>query len=125
MPLEHPTAGPGALEQGLTAAAGTTLQKEGTFAGITELMGLITTLTEETSGPYGVRWGVLVLWMDLLEYWGSLRTSWWVLRSFCAPEVLEQPEEPEGVLTESPTGIAYGTSVLFYPLFLLVLMLWS
>ena len=59
MPLEHPTAGPGALEQGLTAAAGTTLQKEGTFADITVLMGLITTLTEETSGPYGVRWGVL------------------------------------------------------------------
>ena len=30
---------------------------------------------------------------------------------------LEEPEEPEGqgaVLTESPTGIAYGTSVFVY-----------
>jgi hypothetical protein len=26
-------------------------------------------------------------------------------------------EQPEGVLTESPTGIAYGTSVLFLPSF--------
>ena len=32
------------------------------------------------------------------------------MKSSCAPDVLE---EPEGVLTESPTGIAYGTSVLF------------
>ena len=48
--------------------------------------------------------------MDLVEYWGSLRTSWWVLRSFCAPDVLEEPEGQEAVLTESPTGIAYGTS---------------
>ena len=60
MPLEHPAAGPGALEQGLIAAAGTTHPKGDTFAGITVLTGLITTLTEETSGPYGVRWGVLV-----------------------------------------------------------------
>ena len=33
---------------------------------------------------------------------------------------LEEPEEPEGqeaVLTESPTGIAYGTSVLLIPSF--------
>jgi hypothetical protein len=30
--------------------------------------------------------------------------------------ILDEPEEPEGqkaVFTESPTGIAYGTSVLF------------
>ena len=59
MPLEHPPAGPGALEQGMTAAAGTTRPKGDTFGGITVLMVLITTLTEETSGPYGVRWGVL------------------------------------------------------------------
>ena len=29
--------------------------------------------------------------------------------------ILEQPEGQEGVFTESPTGIAYGTSVLFLP----------
>ena len=51
MPLEHPTVGLGALEQGLIAAAGTTHPKGGTFGGTTALMGLITTLTEETSGP--------------------------------------------------------------------------
>ena len=44
-------AGPGALEQGMTGAAGTTHQKEVTFGGTTALMGLITTLIEETSGP--------------------------------------------------------------------------
>jgi hypothetical protein len=27
--------------------------------------------------------------------------------------ILEQPEGQEAVFTESPTGIAYGTSVLF------------
>ena len=54
MPLEGVIAGPGALEQGLIAAAGTTLPKGGTFGGTTALMGLITTLTEETTGPYGV-----------------------------------------------------------------------
>jgi hypothetical protein len=31
--------------------------------------------------------------------------------------ILEQPEGPEAVFTESPTGIAYGTSVLFLPSF--------
>ena len=84
MPLEHPAARAGALEQGLTGAAGTTRPKGGTFGGTTALMGLITTLIEETSGPYGVRWGVLdpsgavdspcgpVI---LMECWGSLRTS--------------------------------------------------
>ena len=50
MPLEHPTAGPGALGQGMTGAAGTTRPKEGTFGGITALMGLITTLIEKTNG---------------------------------------------------------------------------
>ena len=30
---------------------------------------------------------------------------------------LEESKEPEAVLTESPTGIAYGTSVLFLPSF--------
>jgi hypothetical protein len=54
VPLEGVIAGPGALEQGLIAAAGTTLPKGGTFGGTTALMGLITTLTEETTGPYGV-----------------------------------------------------------------------
>ena len=44
----------------MTAAIGTTHPKEGTFGGITVLMAPITTLTEETSGPYGVPWGVLV-----------------------------------------------------------------
>ena len=53
MPLEEVIAGPGALEQGLIAAAGTTRQKGGTFGGITVLMGLITTLTEETTGSSG------------------------------------------------------------------------
>ena len=51
MPLEGEIAGPGALEQGMTGAAGTTHQKEVTFGGTTALMGLITTLIEETSGP--------------------------------------------------------------------------
>ena len=50
MPLEEEIAGPGAREQGMTAAAGTTHPKEGTFGGITALMALITTLTEEISG---------------------------------------------------------------------------
>ena len=58
MPLEHPAAGPGALEQGLIAAAGTTLPKGGTFGGITALMGLITTLIEETNSQ-GVATGGL------------------------------------------------------------------
>ena len=40
-----------------------------------------------------------------------------VLKSSCGPGVLEQPEGQEGVFTESPTGIAYGTSVLFLPSF--------
>ena len=61
-------------------------------------------------------WNPLVLWMVLvvpMEYWGSLRTARGFLKSSCIPDVLE---EPEGVLTESPTGIAYGTSgvVLFF-----------
>ena len=68
MPLEHPAAGPGALEQGLIAAAGTTLPKGGTFGGITALMGLITTLIEETSGRCGV--------LEVLEdCWGVLKSS--------------------------------------------------
>jgi hypothetical protein len=40
-----------------------------------------------------------------------------VLKSFFGPGVLEEPEEPEAVFTESPTGIAYGTSVFFLPSF--------
>ena len=62
MPLEEVIAGPGALEQGMTAAAGTTHPKEGTFGVITALMGLITTLIEKTSGPYGVLGGAGTLW---------------------------------------------------------------
>ena len=31
--------------------------------------------------------------------------------------ILEKPEGQEAVFTESPTGIAYGTSVLFLPSF--------
>jgi len=54
VPLEGVIAGPGALEQGMTAAAGTTHPKGGTFGGTTALMGRITTLIEKTSGPYGV-----------------------------------------------------------------------
>ena len=57
MPLEHPTVGLGALEQGLIAAAGTTHPKGVTFVGITALMALITTLTDETTGLYGVTTG--------------------------------------------------------------------
>ena len=59
-------------------------------------------------------WLVLVV---LLKCWRSLRTVWWVLKSFFGPGVLEEPEEPEAVFTESPTGIAYGTSVFFLPSF--------
>jgi hypothetical protein len=39
-------------------------------------------------------------------------TVWWVLKGSIGPSFLE---EPEAVFTESPTGIAYGTSVLFLP----------
>ena len=38
-----------------------------------------------------------------------------VLKSSCGPGVLEELEEPKAVFTESPTGIAYGTSVFFLP----------
>ena len=71
----------------------------------------------------GVRrgiWNPLVLLMvivDLMKHWRSLRTVWWVLKSSFGPGVLKEPEEPEWVLTESPTGIAYGTSVFFLPSF--------
>ena len=60
MPLEEEIAGPGAREQGMTGAAGTTHPNEDTFAGITVLMALITTLIEKTSRHYGVPWGILV-----------------------------------------------------------------
>ena len=62
MPLEGVIAGPGALEQGMTGAAGTTHQKEVTFGGTTALMGLITTLIEETSSPLGCVGGSGTLW---------------------------------------------------------------
>ena len=62
MPLEEVIAGPGALEQGMTAAAGTTHLKEGTFGGITALMGLITTLIEETNGEGVGTGGSRTLW---------------------------------------------------------------
>ena len=62
MPLEQTTAGPGALPSGMTAAAGTTHPKGGTFGGITALMALITTLTEEISGSLGFRGGSRTLW---------------------------------------------------------------
>ena len=78
MPLEEVIAGPGALEQGMTAAAGTTHPKEGTFGGTTALMVLITTLIEKTNGQgvatggSGTLWcsGALVLLMDLVESGG-------------------------------------------------------
>ena len=38
---------------------------------------------------------------------------WGVLKSSFDPVVVEEPEDQEAVLTESPTGIAYGISVLF------------
>ena len=93
MPLEEVIAGPGALPSGMTAAAGTTHPNEDTFGGTTVLMGHITTLTDETRGPSGVRWGVLVN-SGALDgpcgpegCWGSLRTVWWVLRSSGGPDV--------------------------------------
>ena len=49
-----------------------------------------------------------------MKCWRSLRTVWCVLKSSFGPGVLEGPE---AVFTESPTGIAYGTSVLFLPSF--------
>jgi hypothetical protein len=63
----------------------------------------------------------------LKEYLGFLRTAEGFLKNSCAPDVLE---EPEGILIESPTGIAYGTSVLFYSsvpsgVDALVFMVWS
>ena len=45
-----------------------------------------------------------------MECWGSLRTSAEVLKSSCAPDVLEQTRGQEAFLTESPTGIAFGIS---------------
>ena len=60
----------------------------------------------------------MVLLMVLVEFRGSLRsfrTVWWVLKSSFGPGALEKPEGQEAVFTESPTGIAYGTSVLFLP----------
>lgn len=62
MPLEEVIAGLEALEQGMTGAAGTTHQKGGTFGGITVLMGLITTLTEEANCPLGFVGGSETLW---------------------------------------------------------------
>ena len=78
MPLEGVIAGPGALEQGMTAAAGTTHPREGTFGGITALMGLITTLIEKTSSPLGCVGGsgtllvLLIVLVVLMECWGVL-----------------------------------------------------
>ena len=57
MPLEEEIAGPGALGQGLTGAAGTTHPKGDTFGVITVLMAPITTLIEETSGSLGALMG--------------------------------------------------------------------
>ena len=62
MPLEEVIAGLEAREQGMTGAAGTTHQKEVTFGGTTALMGLITTLIEETSSPLGFVGGSGILW---------------------------------------------------------------
>ena len=62
MPLEEVVAGPGALEQGMTAAAGTTRPKGDTFGGITVLTGLITTLTEETNSQGLAMGGSGTLW---------------------------------------------------------------
>jgi hypothetical protein len=53
----------------MTAAAGTTLQKGGTFAGITALMGPITTLTEETSGSSGCVVAYGTLWCSGWSLW--------------------------------------------------------
>ena len=66
-----------------------------------------------------------MLWMVLVvlkEYLGFLRTAEGFLKNSCAPDVLE---EPEGILIESPTGIAYGISGDIHLACLLVLMLWS
>jgi len=106
VPLEHPAAGPGAIQSGMTAAAGTTHPKGGTFGGITARMGLITTLTEESHKVQDVestRWNVPA---GVLEPSGALVPLM----------VIEETEGQEAVLIESPTGIAYGTSgvVLFF-----------
>ena len=69
MPLEHPPAGAGALEQGLIAAAGTTHPKGDTFAGITVLMVPITTLIEETSGSLDTLMGSGTLWCSGWSLW--------------------------------------------------------
>ena len=69
MPLEGVIAGPGALEQGMTGAAGTTHQKGGTFGGITVLMAPITTLIEETSGSLGSLMGSGTLWCSGWSLW--------------------------------------------------------
>ena len=58
-----------------------------------------------------------MLLMVLREYWGVLEDCGGDLDGPCGPGVLEELEEPEAVFTESPTGIAYGTSVLFLPSF--------
>ena len=57
---------------------------------------------------------LLVVLVDFMRHWRSFRTVWCVLKGSFGPGVLEGPE---AVITESPTGIAYGTSVLFLPSF--------
>ena len=53
----------------MTAAAGTTHPKEGTFGGITALMGPITTLTEETNGQGVATGGSGTLWCPGWSVW--------------------------------------------------------
>ena len=75
MPLEEEIAGPGAREQGMTGAAGTTRPKEDTFAGITVLMVPITTLIEETRSPLGFVGGSGTLRCSSWSLW-SLWSTW-------------------------------------------------
>jgi len=63
--LEAVAADPAALLCAMTAAAGTTHPNVAIFVGTTVLMGLITTLTEETTSPYGM-WCSLGVLEDFL-----------------------------------------------------------
>ena len=79
----------------MTAAAGTTHPKGGTFGGTTAQMVPITTSTEETLRVQDVRntgWNIAAGVLEpsgVLDgpngVWGTLKILWWVLKSSCVP----------------------------------------
>jgi len=128
VPLEGVIAGPGALEQGMTGAAGTTHQKEVTFGGITALMVPITTLIEETKGPLGFVWGSGTLWCSSWSLWSlwSAGGPWGLFGgSWKVPLVLVSLKNQEQSHLNPLRGLPTAPLCCSYLLFLLVLMLCS